>query len=51
MLGFSLGKVYPQITKQIDKVVILIIFVSLIPGAVSWLANRKKTPPNASLAA
>jgi membrane-associated protein len=51
MLGFSLGKVYPPITKQIDKVVILIIFVSLIPGAVSWLANRKKTPPSASLAA
>jgi membrane-associated protein len=51
MLGFSLGKIYPQITKQIDKVVILIIFLSLIPGAVSYLSNRKKTPPTASLAA
>jgi membrane-associated protein len=51
MLCFSLGKVYPPITKQIDKVVILIIFVSLIPGAVSYLANRKKTPPSTSLAA
>jgi membrane-associated protein len=51
MLGFSLGSVYPGITKQIDKVVIVIIAVSLIPGAISYLMNRKKTPPKASLAA
>jgi membrane-associated protein len=51
LLGFSLGKIYPQITKEIDKVVILIIFVSLIPGAIGYLKNRNKTPPTASLAA
>jgi membrane-associated protein len=51
LLGFSLGKIHPQITKEIDKVVIVIIFVSLIPGAVSYLMNRRKTPPTASLAA
>src|SRR5499427_9194162 len=39
MLGFTLGKVYPPITKQIDKVIIVIIFVSLLPGAISYLAN------------
>jgi len=50
LLGFSLGKIYPPITKQIDKVIIVIIFVSLIPGAVSYLANRKKTPPSTPLA-
>ncbi|MDB4980141.1 MAG: dedA [Myxococcales bacterium] len=42
MLGFTLGKVYPPITKQIDKVIIVIIFVSLLPGLISWLSNRKK---------
>jgi hypothetical protein len=42
MLGFGLGKYYPPITKQIDKVVIVIIAVSLIPGAIGWLSNRKK---------
>jgi membrane-associated protein len=42
MLGFTLGKIYPPITKQIDKVIIVIIFVSLLPGMVSWLSNRKK---------
>jgi len=47
LLGFTLGKVYPPITKEIDKVVILIIFVSLLPGAISYLKSRKKTPPSA----
>jgi membrane-associated protein len=51
LLGFTLGKVYPPITKQVDKVILVIIFVSLVPGAVSYLLNRKKTPPSASLAA
>jgi hypothetical protein len=51
MLGYSLGSIYPGITKQIDKVVIVIIVVSLIPGTISYLMNRKKTPPSASLVA
>ncbi len=51
LLGFSLGKIRPQITKEIDKLVIVIIFVSLIPGAIGYLKNRNKTPPTASLAA
>jgi membrane-associated protein len=50
LLGFSLGKIYPPITKQIDKVIIVIIAVSLLPAAISYLLNRKKTPP-ATLAA
>jgi membrane-associated protein len=42
LLGFMLGKVYPPITKQIDKVIIVIIAVSLIPAAVGWLSNRRR---------
>jgi membrane-associated protein len=42
LLGFTMGKIYPPITKQIDKVIIVIIAVSLIPGAICWLSNRKK---------
>jgi membrane-associated protein len=44
LLGFTLGKVYPPITKQIDKVIIVIIAVSLMPMVISWLANRNKKP-------
>ena len=48
LLGFTLGKIYPPITKQIDKVIIVIIFVSLMPGAISYLLNRRKKPPPAA---
>ncbi|HTA20889.1 MAG TPA: VTT domain-containing protein [Polyangia bacterium] len=43
MIGFSLSKVFPHLNKQIDKVIIVIIAVSLIPGAISWLTNRKSS--------
>ena len=42
LLGFTLGKAYPPIVKQIDKVIIVIIAVSLMPMVISYLANRKK---------
>jgi membrane-associated protein len=42
MLGFSLSKMFPSLNKQIDKVIIVIILVSLLPGMISWLSNRKK---------
>jgi membrane-associated protein len=50
MLGFGLSSIFPHLGKQIDKVIIVIIFVSLLPGAISWLANRKKSesPPTAA---
>jgi membrane-associated protein len=42
MLGFTLSKMYPPITKQIDKLIIVIIAVSLMPAAISWVLNRRK---------
>jgi membrane-associated protein len=46
LLGFGLSSVFPNLNKQIDKVIIVIIFVSLLPGAISWLANRNKPTSN-----
>ena len=45
LLGFTLGKVHPAITKEIDKVIIVIILVSVMPIVISWLKNRNKVPP------
>jgi len=44
MLGFGLSRIFPDLNKQIDKVIIVIIAVSLMPGAISWFLNRKKAP-------
>jgi membrane-associated protein len=46
LLGFTLGKIHPGITKRIDMVIIVIILVSIMPMVISYLANRnKKVPP------
>ena len=50
MLGFTLGKIYPPITKHIDQVILVIVVVSLAPGIISYFVNRKKTPPSPTLA-
>ena len=42
MLGFTLSRMWPALPKHIDKVIIVIIAVSLMPGAIGWLLNRKK---------
>jgi len=42
MLGFLLSKVFPGLPRHIDKVIIVIIAVSLIPGFISWLSARKR---------
>jgi membrane-associated protein len=49
MLGFTLGKVHPAITQRIDLVIIVIVFVSLLPAIISYLANRNK-PSNPTVA-
>jgi membrane-associated protein len=48
LLGFGLSHVFPNLGKQIDKVIIVIIFVSLLPGMISWFMNRKKAPSSTS---
>jgi membrane-associated protein len=51
LLGFGLSRAFPDLPKHIDKVIIVIIAVSLIPGAIGWLTNRKKAkvPPVAAV--
>src|SRR4051812_385525 len=40
LLGYGLASVWPDITKHIDKLIIVIIFVSLLPAIISWLRTR-----------
>src|SRR4051812_11484062 len=50
MLGYTLGRAYPPITKHIDQVIVAIIVISLLPAFISFVLNRKKTPPSPTLA-
>lgn len=46
LLGYSLSRMFPTLPKHIDKVIIVIIAVSLIPAAVGWLSSRQKSKKN-----
>jgi membrane-associated protein len=43
LLGQLLGQVVPDIGKHIEKVIIVVVFVSLLPGLIAWWRNRSKT--------
>jgi membrane-associated protein len=50
MLGWGLASVYPDITKQIDKLALVIIVLSLLPGLIGWLRNKQRARKNAPVA-
>jgi len=48
MLGYGLVRVFPATEKHIEKVIIIVIFLSILPGIIEWLrarAKAKKTAP------
>ena len=47
-IGYGLATVWPDVTKHIEKLIILVIFLSLLPGIITYLktyfANRNAKP-------
>jgi membrane-associated protein len=42
-IGYFLGRLIPNVDQHIEKVIILVIFLSLLPGIISWLRERSKS--------
>jgi membrane-associated protein len=40
-IGYFLGRLVPGIDKHIEMVIIVVIFLSILPGIISWLKERK----------
>ena len=40
--GYFLGRYIPGVDKHIEKIILLVIFLSILPGIISWLRERKK---------
>jgi len=40
-IGYFLGRMVPGIDKHIEKVIIVVIFLSILPGIINWLRERK----------
>lgn len=51
LLGFSLGKVVPNIGSHIEKVIVVIVFLSISPGIIEYfrakMSARRASPPAA----
>ncbi len=40
LLGFYLGRLIPGVEKHIDKVIIIIVFLSILPGIIKYLKHK-----------
>jgi membrane-associated protein len=40
-IGYFLGRLVPGVDKHIEKVIIVVVFLSLLPAIISWLRGRK----------
>jgi len=40
MLGFVLGTRFPILVQHIEKVILVIVFLSILPGIIEWLKAR-----------
>jgi membrane-associated protein len=38
--GYFLGSVFPDMGKHIEKVIIVIVFLSILPGIIAWWRSR-----------
>ena len=41
--GYWLGRYVPGIDKHIDKVIIIVIFLSILPGIIGWIRERRNS--------
>jgi len=46
VMGYVLGQLVPNIGKHVEKVIIVVVFLSILPGIISYF-RRDKTPPPA----
>jgi membrane-associated protein len=44
LTGYLLGRYVPGVAEYIEIVILVVIFLSLLPGIISWLRSRRKTP-------
>ena len=48
LLGFVLGNIIPDIGKHIEKVIIVIVFLSILPGIIGWFRRDKGVSSSAT---
>lgn len=41
LIGYFLGRSVPGVSKHIDVIIIVVIFLSILPGIIGWLRERR----------
>ena len=47
LVGYFLGRFIPGVEHHITKVILAVIFISLLPGLISWQRERSRAPADA----
>jgi membrane-associated protein len=42
LIGYYLPRVFPGVEKHIEQVILVVIFVSLLPGIIGWFMERRR---------
>ena len=48
-IGYFLGRLIPGVDQHIEKVILLVIFLSLLPALISWWRERKRSAADSSV--
>ena len=48
MAGYVLGRYIPGIDKHLEKIIVLVIFLSILPGIIAWFRERRRASAAAS---
>jgi membrane-associated protein len=41
LTGFVLAKTVPGVAKHVEKVILVVVFLSVLPGLIAWLRTRR----------
>jgi membrane-associated protein len=47
-IGYFLGSRFPGVSKHIELVILVVIFISILPGVITFLRERKKSRASTS---
>jgi membrane-associated protein len=42
LLGYALGNTIPNLERHIEKVIVVVVFLSILPGIVEWMRARRR---------
>ena len=42
LTGYFLGRLVPGIDRHIEKIIILVIFLSILPGIIAWVREKRR---------